>query len=90
MITLTKFCCEYIRDFCDDPRVQITYSPVFREYHIPLKGNAARQRILYCPWCGTKLPTSVRDNYYELLDDAQLEDPPEEFQGDTWWRNRSL
>ena len=85
-----KHCCEHMRDHCDDSRVQIFFWPIFREYYIALRGNQAKQRILYCPWCATKLPTSVRDQYYELLDDDALENPPEEFCSEAWWKNRNL
>lgn len=84
------FCCELMEINCTDERVQLYYNPVMDEYYIPLKRNAAKQLIRYCPWCATKLPDSVRDKYFELLDDDQLENPPLEFQSDAWWKNRNL
>lgn len=85
-----KHCCDEMRDHCDDPRVNIFYWPVFREYYISLRGNQAKQTIVFCPWCGVQLPESVRDQYFELLDDDQLEDPPKEFTCETWWKKRNL
>lgn len=86
--------------FIADQRVQIYYSPSMREYYIPLKFQHAVQGIFYCPWCGVKLPESVRDQYFDILEteygiesDLEMEEQegfPEEFKTDEWWKNRGL
>lgn len=93
-------CCSLMDDFLKDYRVQIFYSPRMREYYIPLKDNPAVQGIFYCPWCGKKLPKSVRNEYYDILESElkiditpDMEDRknfPKEFLSDTWWRKRGL
>lgn len=47
------------------------------------KGGVAIQEIYYCPFCGAKLPGSVRDAFFDELEalDLEIEDPalPDEF-----------
>lgn len=100
---MVKHCCELMTDFLADERVLIFYSEIFREYYIPLRTAMRRKGVLhwtnkfivcqcifYCPWCGIKLPESFRDQYFDLLTDEEVDDPPEEFQSDAWWKNRNL
>jgi len=96
-------CCDLMGLFLEDIRIPIQYSPVYREYSIPLlyKGKiTALQRIFYCPWCNIKLPTSLRADWFNILEqEYNLDDPwdleqeklvPEEFKTDEWWISRSL
>lgn len=97
---MTSHCCSLMNDFLSDLRVQIFYSPQMREYYIPLKGNSAVQCILYCPWCGKELPKSVRNKYYDILENElkieilpDMEEEknfPKEFLTDEWWKKRGL
>lgn len=87
--------CESIQMFLEDRRVPIEYNPIMREYDILLRHSSARQGIDYCPWCGTKLPESLRDLYFETLEklfgeDFSRDNAPTEFQSDEWWKNRGL
>ena len=70
----------------------VTYSDRFREYGIPY-GDASYQTLLYCPWCGTRLPESLRDDWFARLEALGLEpsDPsiPEELATGEWWRRES-
>ena len=88
-------------DFLNDPLVPIIYYPHLREYNILLKRRSGGlQGIDYCPWCGIKLPTSVREEYFRILFDElhlepefkEIETPglPEEFKTDEWWKKRGL
>ena len=70
----------------------IEYTPKFREYGISvLDGGSSYICVNYCPWCGHTLPTSLRDQWFELLDREGLEcddpDLPEPFQSDLWWKS---
>ena len=93
--------------FLNDIRVPIRYSPTYREYYLLMledgkkRGNLlAVQRIFYCPWCNTKLPQDLRDEWFEILEkEYNLDDPdskeqekliPEEFKTDEWWKKRGL
>lgn len=83
-----------------DPEIPISYYPVFREYSLDLNSPASK-RIDYCPWCSAKLPSSLRDKFFDILeqeykindgilaifDNDQL---PEEFKSERWWVKRGL
>lgn len=62
------FCCKEMELFLNDPRDPIEYNPVFREHFIRLNNNSNIITLAYCPWCGDKLPTSLRENYFDILE----------------------
>ncbi|WP_413465548.1 DUF6980 family protein [Paenibacillus polymyxa] len=42
----------------------------------------------FCPWCGSKLPNSKRDLWFDTLvsyNDPAEQDIPEEFKSDKWY-----
>ncbi|CAJ0858642.1 11757_t:CDS:2, partial [Entrophospora sp. SA101] len=41
---------------------------VFREYFIRLNNRSNIITLAYCLWCGDKLPTSLRENYFDILE----------------------
>lgn len=78
-----------------DGKVGIRYLERFREYGIKiLDGGSAISMITYCPWCGVRLPPSLRDEWFDILGELGLEagDPqiPEEMSSDLWWQRRGL
>jgi hypothetical protein len=88
-----EYRCDQHPDPYDCPDNLVTYSPKFREYGIiihsggpPGSGSRAKSTIRYCPWCGTKLPESLRDRWFDRLDELGLEpeDAPESMQDGTW------
>jgi len=84
----------------DNKETYLTYSPRMREYNLALRGKYAVQGIDYCPWCGIKLPSSLRDDFFEILkNELYIEDPveaqeqgalPQEFTTDQWWKKRGF
>ena len=85
--------------FLNDPRDPIEYNPVFREYFIRLNNRSNIITLVYCPWCGSKLPDSLRENYFDILEkEHQIEtnlgeykersDIPTDFRSDKWWKSR--
>ncbi len=98
--TMIKHCCSLMDASLDDHRVQIFYSPQMLEYYIPLKNHPAVQCIFCCPWCGKELPTSLRENLYDVLEKEYNIEPdsdfektkglPKEFLSDEWWKKRGL
>jgi hypothetical protein len=99
----TNYCCKSMEDQVLFPLEEalIKFSPEFRSYDFVLHGKkyGAYRDIFYCPWCGTKLPKDLGEEWGELLEkEYGLEDPgwmktedlPKEFQTDEWWRKRGL
>lgn len=103
----TKHCCELMDLFLTDIRIPIRYCPAYREYYVLMLENGEKrgklfavQGIDYCPWCATKLPKSLRDEWFKILEkEYGLDDPddkkqskliPEEFKTDEWWKKRGL
>jgi hypothetical protein len=76
--------------------VAIVYTERFREYGIAYRPDTGGgfQQIHFCPWCGTRLPKSLVDEWFAILDDERLEpdDPrvPEDMKTSAWWRQRGL
>jgi hypothetical protein len=63
------FCCNKIYDCLLGDEIDgkcelyFGYNPEFREYFINVRteyGGGAVKLIGYCPWCGNKLPKSLR------------------------------
>jgi len=73
-----------------DENMPLVYNGRVREYAIRiLDGGTAVQIITFCPWCGNRLPGSLRDQWFERLRALNLEpeDPniPEEMKSAAWW-----
>lgn len=66
----------------------VHYDSRFDEYWV--EAGTARQCLFYCPWCGEKLPASKRDQWFDAVEalglDPWLDDVPDAFQSDTWWK----
>jgi hypothetical protein len=86
--------------FLDDPKVPLQYYPIAREYGLDLYYSPAVQMIRFCPWCGTKLPKRLGQEYLKILKEVYNVEPeldiqndpnvPEEFKSDLWWKKRGL
>lgn len=98
-----QHCCENLREqvnyHCDQhPQPGscsghlVRYAPEFDEYglwiHDGENGSAGSSlAIAYCPFCGTSLPGSRRNEWFDLLESRGLEpeDAPETMLGYGWW-----
>ena len=88
-------CCGQLKLLLEDKKTSIGYEDKFREYYIEMKQSNSYQIINYCPWCGKKLPTSLRDEWFDILEeDYNIEDVikeenkiPKEFKSGFWWKN---
>tara|TARA_R110002096_G_scaffold350395_3_gene543621 strand:+ start:68068 stop:68355 length:288 start_codon:yes stop_codon:yes gene_type:complete len=85
-----EHCCDELRIHLSAGEVAINYVPRFREYGIRIVDRGtSKQLIKFCPWCGHDFPDSLRDEWFDRLDDLGLEpdDPgvPEAMKSDKWW-----
>jgi hypothetical protein len=60
--------------------------------YYPPEHRWQRVAISYCPWCGSRLSRSRKDEWYETLYSLGYQDPgeqdiPSRFQSDEWWRS---
>jgi hypothetical protein len=62
------------------------------EYLIPISHDGyASTQMKFCPWCGSRLPVSKKEEWYRRLYALGFKDPgnesiPAEFESDKWWR----
>ena len=87
---MSNLCCKEMETHVENKDVAITYNSKFREYGIAyLDGGSSVQLIESCPWCGSKLPTSLRDKWFSEIGKLGLEPGdskiPTEFNSDKWW-----
>jgi hypothetical protein len=83
-------CCDEMRLHLSQGKIALNYSQRFREYHIMDRDEGpAGQRLTFCPWCGRKLPESLRKQWFESIWALGLEPDdegiPVEYMSDAWW-----
>jgi hypothetical protein len=93
------FCCKHLQYDIEDKFCPVVYSKKVREFHINLKQSTGGVRLSHCYHCGKKLPTSLRDEWfdqvekklgYEISIDIDKRKIPIEFKSDVWWKKRGL
>jgi hypothetical protein len=83
-------CCGDMASFLGEGKIALRYFPKFREYGVPMKlGGPVVQLISYCPWCGRKLPSSLRSLWFARVTARGL-DPysrkiPRPYGDGSWW-----
>ena len=92
-------CCGALNYQIEDKYSPVEYSKQWREYSIRDVSSTSRLLMLFCPNCGSKLPSSLRDEWFDILEQEYgLEDPMDddkknvlkEFLSDEWWKKRGL
>ena len=84
-----------------DPQQPVIYSPVFREFGMPVfDGGPAMTMLRYDPWTGKELPRSTRDAFFAEAEnilghdvgvlDQELEMLPPAYQSEAWWIEKGL
>ena len=91
METKNYHCCDQMGRYLSIGDIPIYYSQKFREYGIEYTdGGTSYQLIHYCPWCGTRLPENLRDQWFDAIEKLGLEpeDPniPSKYLTDEWWK----
>jgi len=90
---MTKHCCEEMSDLLNEGRIAVVYIASYRKYAMHVNKHKF-EKIDYCPWCGTRLPESLQNKYFEELKKLGIYDPvkeaekiPTEFKDDAWWKS---
>jgi hypothetical protein len=86
--------CDQHDDPFDCPDALVGFSARFQEYGLILHdGGTSSIGIVFCPWCGRRLPASRRDRWFEELEargiDPWEDELPVEFQDDRWLAHRT-
>ena len=86
-------CCEPMRRAIEDPDVPVVWTPKFREIGVSvLDGGDSVILFAFCPWCGSKLPESLRDQWFSELERLGIDpygtDVPVEFLDEAWFKGR--
>ena len=93
------YCCGALDYQIQSPPCPVKYNKKWREYSIRDFKSTSISLMLFCSNCGTQLPSSLRDEWFDILEqDYGLEDPddedkklvPKEFLSDEWWKKRNL
>ena len=91
---VTHTCSQHPSPFdCADHLIY--YISQFDEYGLLIHdGGAAYLAIVFCPWCGRRLPESKRDLWFDELAAMGFDDPveqeiPEAYKSDEWYAKRS-
>ena len=45
------------------------YNPKFRKYYLQATQGLGGEKIDFCPYCGTKLPQSLSDIWFDILEE---------------------
>jgi hypothetical protein len=100
---VSRYCCTEMvfylsegidTDPYDNPDVIIVHNIKFDEYGIPIQdGGTSFIKIKHCPWCGSKLPESKRDLWWDTLKNLGFDNPfeqeiPKEFDSDEWYKQK--
>jgi hypothetical protein len=94
-MTPAPHACERMALALSGTEYPLRYYDRFREYSVlVIDGGESVLIIEYCPFCGVKLPRSVRDDWYDRLDRLGL-DPdsdaiPDMMKSGSWWRSDRL
>ena len=79
METSAEGTCEHHADRWSCPDALVSYSARFDEYGIIIHdGGSSKIAIHYCPWCGSKLPESQGDRWFDELEALGFSDPFED------------
>jgi hypothetical protein len=98
---MMQHCCNIMEEYATHKNASLEYSPETRAYDLLLHDNSpgTRQPILYCPWCGTKLPKDLGEEWAEMVEkelglksvwDIEWNEIPDKYKTDEWWKKRGL
>jgi len=90
MVKALEFDCSLHADPFECGDAIVIYNEVMNEYGLIIHdGSASYVLIDNCPWCGTRLPESLRDKWFDAVDALDLGDgvdPPAKYLSGEWRR----
>lgn len=95
MLREVAFSCAEHPDRFTCPDAMVEYSARLREYGLIVRdgGNSVRV-ISFCPWCGAPLPHSLRDRWFEELEqlgiDPHSDEIPAAYLSEQRWARAEL
>jgi hypothetical protein len=106
-ILTQNHCCEVMESILERGSSALVYHANVRSYEIreiiryrKKISIGASNGIRYCPWCSSKLPKSLEDEWEDelrktlgierALEPEEYNLIPAEFQTDEWWKKRGL
>ena len=87
----TTFECDQHDDPFESGDYLVAYNPITDDYGLPIHdGGGSVLIIKHCPFCGTELPDSKADRWFEEVEalgftDYADENIPAAYKSDTWW-----
>ena len=86
----TLQCCPAIAEAISENEFGFVYIGKYREYGLKYRdGGSSYQLINFCPWCGKKLPSSLRDKLFDQLEQQGIDllgsNIPSCYDSDEWW-----
>jgi hypothetical protein len=88
MSAALAFDCDQHADPFECVDALVIYNEVFDEYGLPVHdGGPSYVLIRNCPWCGTKLPASQHDRWFEETEALGITDEerlPAEYLSSLW------
>jgi hypothetical protein len=90
MAKALEFECRQHDDPFECPDALVIYNEVMDEYGLIIHdGTESYLLIDCCPWCGTRLPASARDEWFDAVDGLDLAEgipPPTQYLTSAWRR----
>jgi hypothetical protein len=74
MVMALEFTCDQHADPMECPDTALIYNEPFDEYGIPIRDGGPSYLVIdNCPWCGTRLPRSQREAWFDAVEAAELD-----------------
>jgi len=98
-IKTEPYCCEAMEHELLHGIGILDYNSKLREYGIKIPQSSVVTLINYCMFCGIRLPLSLRDEWFDILENEYGLISPlgkesnkifVEFLSDEWWKKRGL
>ena len=67
-------CCAEMKAHLESGDLHLHYNPKFREYGIGYADDGISVQLLsFCPWCGSSLPVSLREKWFDELESLGID-----------------